>query len=126
MKSFIFFLVVVGVVALLALNFHIVKTKEGTLYVKKDKMTFEDTFISIAGWGPSKFEKHELLEYDLLAAGHEKIVNEIKYPKKKAKAGIEHAPVPPPSSSDILLESGSQGSGSGQRLKDKAKSVRGK
>ncbi len=126
MKSFIFFLVIVGVPILLALNFHIVKTKDGTFYVKKGRMTFEDTYVNITGWDFSKLSQHKLLEEDLLASGNEELVSEIKRPKKKAGTTLKPAPAPvsPPSSSEILLESGSSGGGSGRRLKDKAKSVR--
>ncbi|MCH7761116.1 hypothetical protein IIA15_06915 [candidate division TA06 bacterium] len=125
MKSFIFFVGVIGVVFLLALNFHVVKTKDGTLYVKKGRMTFEDTFVNINGWDSSKLSRHNLLEEDLLASGHEDLVDEIKYPKRE-----ERALQPPPSSyqstSDILLESGSSGSGTGQSLKKRARDLKGK
>ena len=124
MKSLIFFLIVMGIASLLALNFHIVQTKEGTLIVKKGRMTFEDTYINISGWNIAKLAQHKLLEKDLLASGHEDLVRAIKYPKKEVEAGSEQAPTQPPPASDILLESGSQGSGSGQRLKERAKSVR--
>jgi hypothetical protein len=126
MKSFIFFIVIVGVVTLLVLNFHVVKTEDGILYVKKGRMTFEDTYVNVIGWNFLKLSQHKLLEEDLIASGNEDLVEEIKSPKKKAGTSLQPPPAPasPPSSSEILLESGSSGSGSGQRLKDKAKSVK--
>ena len=124
MKSFIFFLIVVGILSLLALNFHIVVTQEGTLFVKKGRMTFGDTYVNMSGWSTSEFEKHALLEEDLVASGHEDLVTSIKYPKKEVKEGSEPTPAPPPPTTEILLESGSQGSGAGQRLKDRAKEIR--
>jgi hypothetical protein len=52
-----------------ALSYHVVLTRDGLVFERKDELTFEDTFADARHWGPIDWIKHPRVAKALLRHG---------------------------------------------------------
>lgn len=123
MKSLIAFVIVVGVVLLILLNMHVVKTKTGVIFLRKVSPSLKDTYADISLWQPSDLDEHEGLVGALRARGHQDLVEAIE--EKQAEEGRPVSPWAAPAPSPEAVRTGTRtqtGSATTQkRIRDRVK-----
>ena len=68
------FFVAGAAVTLFGLNFHIVKTDDGRVWVPKTSMRLSQTLVDIRDWDAAAFKDHPKFTKALIDHGHEDLV----------------------------------------------------
>lgn len=69
LPTFIFGMVVGGVLLYLALNYHLVRANDGMHLVPKVSATLADTYVDVRMYGPSDFLNHQQVVQALMKSG---------------------------------------------------------
>jgi hypothetical protein len=57
-----------------AFHYHLIRTNEGWLVVKRQKADWRDSYVDIRGWTYRDWPEHKALSHDLVAAGRGDLV----------------------------------------------------
>jgi hypothetical protein len=69
LPTFIFGMVVGGLLLYLALNYHLIRANDGVHLVPKVSATLSDTYADLRTYGPSDFLNHQQVVQALLKSG---------------------------------------------------------
>lgn len=71
-------LVVLLLVLLLAANYHVVVTGSGTMIIRKEAMSLEDTYIDIRAWELKDFWAHPHITEALFRRGYSEFLGDVE------------------------------------------------
>jgi hypothetical protein len=77
LPTFIFGMVVGGVLIYLALNYHLIQAKDGLHLVPKLNATLAGAYVDVRGFTPADLLKHRDVTGALLKAGQNDLINSI-------------------------------------------------
>jgi len=69
LTGIIFGVLVGGGVVFFGFHYHVVRTGEGHLFVKKQEVAFTDVYVDIRNWSRADWRSHKLLEQGLIKKG---------------------------------------------------------
>jgi hypothetical protein len=77
LPTFIFGMVVGGLLLYLALNYHLIRANDGMHLVPKVNATLADTYVDLRSYGPSDLLNHQQVVQALMKSGQGELLGDV-------------------------------------------------
>jgi len=89
LPTFIFGMVVGGLLIYLALNYHLIRANDGLHLVPKVSATLADTYVDVRSFRPGDFLSHRDVVAALLKSGQEELIDSLTKDTVKNGLGLQ-------------------------------------